>query len=370
MKSFKPTGNEVLRATIGGLLLLVTLATLMLNIGHGEKAPVLTMVGGGLVLTGLLPARRPERQDLPAVIGGTVGAVLAILAAFYWLSDAVKDTGGNPFQTLAVVLLGATVLLVFLFFVATIIWGANALNRPIDPGFIKQRRGIVNRVRRRLSELVDEIRYARPVSSDGVRFAQYDSEIFLLLLHSWSMLANQWRTTYAWEEHENLIGNYLVERLVRTAQIAISKHPHQCKYGECAQALADDASLFLQRVNIIGDFDPLPDACPECHESKPSHKANCVAAICWRCKYPTPPIKAGSTNTAAIIPQCHIPPICFPRGEQIGTDSQVLPSTTAALLLSVAIIDVGSGFVALWPDVFVSSGTRTARNRQSGLESI
>ena len=117
----------------------------------------------------------------------------------------------------------------------------------------------------------------------------------------------------------------MVERLVRTAQIATSKHPHQCKYGECAQALADDASLFLQRVNIIGDFDPLPDACPECHESKPSHKANCMAAICWRCKYPTPPSKAGSTNTAAITPQCHIPPICFPRGEQIGTDSQVLP---------------------------------------------
>ena len=54
------------------------------------------------------------------------------------------------------------------------------------------------------------------------------------------------------------------------------------------------------------------------------------------------------------------------RNSEMSTE----PSTTVALLLSVAIIDVGSGFVALWPDVFVSSGTRTARNRQSGLESI
>ena len=45
-------------------------------------------------------------------------------------------------------------------------------------------------------------------------------------------------------------------------------------------------------------------------------------------------------------------------------------STTAALLLTVGVIDVGSGFVALWLDVAVSTGTRTERNQQTGLESI
>ena len=55
---------------------------------------------------------------------------------------------------------------------------------------------------------------------------------------------------------------------------------------------------------------------------------------------------------------------------EVSDDGQTLSSTTAALLLPAAIIDVGSGFVALWPDVAVSIGTRTERNRQRGLESI
>ena len=301
--------------------MLVILATLLSEMPHGEKAPVLTMTSAALVLTGLLPARRLERQDLPGMIGGAVGAIIAIVAAFYWLSDATD----KPFQTLAAVLLGATTLLIVLLFLAMVIWGASALDRPTDPDFIRKRRAIVNRLVRRLNQVVKEIQYAHPVPSDGVHYARYDGEVFLLFLHSWSMLHNRWQATYAWKEHENLIGSYLVERLGRTAQIAISKHPHQCKYGEIAQALANDASLFLQRVNIIGDFDPMPDACPECREPKPSHKVNCMAAICWRCKYPTPPSKAGSTNAVVITPQCHIPPICFPRGEQTGPNSQILP---------------------------------------------
>ena len=138
------------------------------------------------------------------------------------------------------------------------------------------------------------------------------------------MLQNEWQTSYAPKEHENLIGSYLVERLLRTAKIAINNHPHQCKYGEVAQELADESSLFLQRVNIIKDLSPLPDTCPECREPKPSHKANCMAAICWQCKYPTPPIRAESTNETVITPECHLPRLCDPRGEQVTPNSPIL----------------------------------------------
>ena len=126
-------------------------------------------------------------------------------------------------------------------------------------------------------------------SLNGTTYAEYDSDINMLFANSWSMLERRSQTTYAWREHENLIENYLVERLEVTARIAITKHPHQCKYGEIAQSLADEIRSMMPVVNIIREFDPLPDACPECREVRPAHRVNCMAAICWRCKYPTPP---------------------------------------------------------------------------------
>ena len=87
------------------------------------------------------------------------------------------------------------------------------------------------------------------------------------------MLNNPHRTSYAWKEHRNLVENYAVARLERTAEIAVTKHPYQCKYGEIADELAYNIVLGLPPVNLIKVFDPLPDICPECKEPKPAHKA-------------------------------------------------------------------------------------------------
>ena len=321
MNPFKWTRSEKLRGIVGFLLLLIVLTTLMSDLEEGEKAPVLTMVSAALIVTGLLPARRLGREDVPAVVGGVAAASVGVGASVFWLWDATEE----PFEILAGILVGATVILVFSLILTLMIWGANTFSRPMEPEYIRRRRLIVRSVKRQLSEVVDEIRYRRPIGTDTTTYAQYDSQMFLLFLHNWSMLQNEWQTSYAPKEHENLIGSYLVERLLRTAKIAVNNHPHQCKYGEVAQELADEANLFLQRVNIIKDFDPLPDTCPECREPKPSHKANCMAAICWQCKYPTPPIRAESTNETVITPECHISQLCDPRGEQATPVAPILP---------------------------------------------
>ena len=45
-------------------------------------------------------------------------------------------------------------------------------------------------------------------------------------------------------------------------------------------------------------------------------------------------------------------------------------STTVALLIPIVIVTVCNDIAVQWPDVFVSTGTRTARNRQSSLAPI
>ena len=323
MSRFRLTKSEIARLTVGSLLLLVILTTLLSEMTHSEKAPVLTMVSGALILTGVLPNRRPRREDLPVATGATVGTIIAVVAAFYWLSDESTDTGANPFETLAVQLLVATIFLVFILIVGFFIWGTSALNSPNDP-YTTRRKSIVKRVRRQLREIVDDTRSAPFVFNGGIYFAQHDHDISMLFLDNWSMLEHRQRTTYHWKEHENLVENYLFERLLRTAQIAITKHPHQCKYGEIAQFLADQSVILLERVSLIKEFDPLPDSCPECRELKPSHKASCMAAICWRCKYPTPPAKAGCDNASVITLQCHLQQVCVPRGEQATPISTIV----------------------------------------------
>ena len=323
MRRFSLTRSEIARLIVGSLLLLVILTTLLSEMTHGEKAPVLTMVSGALILTGVLPNRRPGREDLPVVAGATVGTIVAVVAAFYWLSDESTDTGANPFETLAVQLLIATILLVSILVLVLFVWGTTTLSGPTDP-YVTRQKAIVKRVKRQLREVVDDTRSVPFVSNGGIYFAQHDHDISMLFLDNWSMLEHRQRTTYDWKEHENLIENYLLERLLRTAQIAITKHPHQCKYGEIAQNLADQAVILLRRVSLIKEFDPLPDSCPECRELKPSHKANCMAAICWQCKYPTPPGKARGENTSVITLQCHLQTVCVPRGEQITPTSTIV----------------------------------------------
>ena len=193
-----------------------------------------------------------------------------------------------------------------------------AITRPFGEPIDANRRQIERRIQRRLDEIVHEVRQAGPRSPGGARYEAFDGTMFLLLLHTWSMINEPSQWTYDPANHRDLIGNYVVARLDKTAEIAISKHPHQCKYGAVAHNLSDYAGRWLRIVQLITQFDPLPQFCPECAEPKPSHQANCMAAICWRCKYPTPPRYSNSQKTTVITPQCHIPILCYPRGEMMA----------------------------------------------------
>ena len=304
------------RIVVLGFLCVVAIATYFGHDEAGIRAPLLTMTGGAMILVPLVPTGKIELPQIATLLG----TLAALVGGWYWVSEA---TGGKPGPTLATAMLGAVgMVVVALLFVGSFrILGSSASQE--DPDMLRRRRK-VGSVRKQLRELVRETTSVRGVFSKRTTYAEYDSDINMLFANSWSMLERRSQTTYAWREHENLIENYLVERLEVTARIAITKHPHQCKYGEIAQSLADEIRSMMPVVNIIREFDPLPDACPECREVRPAHRVNCMAAICWRCKYPTPPSKDGGDNTAVITPQCHDSVLCSPRGEQLAAGAPIL----------------------------------------------
>ena len=270
------------------------------------KAPVLTFIGGAIVVIWFLPVRRLNWRDVVVVLGTGI----ATAGSWYWLMDA---TQGHP-TPLLVSFLGGVVTVVIVLATIFIVQGrTHSSHEPID----HNRREIDRMVRRRLHEIVDETRQAGPRSAGAVTYEAFDSTILLLFLHTWSMTNAPRRWTYDPTHHRDLIGNYVVARLEKTAEIAISKHPHQCKYGAAAHNLANHARTSLRTIRLIKEFDPLPTNCPQCEEPKPTHQANCMAAVCWQCKYPTPPKTPDSQKTTVITPQCHIPTLCSPRGELV-----------------------------------------------------
>ena len=299
------------------VLIVIAIAALMSQQEANIRAPVFTMIGLAMILVPLFPTDKLELTQ-----GATlVGTGVALFGAWYWLLDA---TDGKPGTALVPVTLGTAVLLVIGGIIASVVVAFRNLTTSQKNPDMLRRRKIVRRVRNQLRDLVQRTSSERIVAANGVRYAQHDFDISMLFLNTWPMLANHRQTTYDWEEHENLVENYLVERLEIIARIAVTKHPHQCKYGEIAQSMADEFKTLLQGVNIITVFDPLPATCPECGETKPTHQVNCMAAICWQCKYPTPPSRAGRENTGAVTPQCRIRRICFPRGEQLAASAPVL----------------------------------------------
>ncbi len=289
------------------ILLLAVLLAWSEDSGAAVKAPVLTFIGGVMLVVWLLPIRRPEWRDAVVVLGTGV----ATAGSWHWLMDA---TEGDP-TPLVLSLLGGVIVVVILLF-GFLVW--LAITRPFGEPIDANRRQIERRIQRRLDEIVQEVRQAGPRSPGGARYEAFDDTMFLLLLHTWSMIDEPSQWTYDPANHRGLIGNYVVARLDKTAEIAISKYPHQCKYGAVAHNLSDYAGRWLRIVQLITQFDPLPQFCPECAEPKPSHQANCMAAICWRCKYPTPPRYSNSQKTTVITPQCHIPILCSPRGEMLA----------------------------------------------------
>lgn len=299
---------SVLKTRIAAAVILGLAAGLTvwpLEASYAVKGPMLTFIGGAIVLVGLLP-ERPEWKSL-IVIAGTATAVGG---SWYWYWDATKGDGW----------LLASVIVVSVVLVGTplsVIGIASFMNRRVPDEMERERRVVVRSLKRRLNDVVSETRQAGAHWPGGEHYEAYDFTINMLFLQTWSMLQNPYQWTYAPREHEDLIAWYVIERLRRTAEIAISKHPHQCKYGAIAYNLSEFAALHLYRINIITEIDPVPTECPECREPKPTHKVNCMAAICWRCKYPTPPRSKNSQNTTVFTPQCYSLFSCSIRGEEL-----------------------------------------------------
>ena len=309
MGRFKLTKSEKARLAIGGFMVLALLVTIfLLPTNHGVKAPILALVSGVLILAGTVPANLPERDQRPALLGTTVGTIVALFAAGYWLSDA---TDGEGFQSIYTVVLVVALFLTYIAIIVWAVWLARTTFRPVDP-FVARRKTIVRRVKQGLLQSCREV-----ISAHKTRFTDYDLEISHLFPSMWSILENPHHWTYDPKAHQNLLENYLVALLNYTAEVAISKHPWQCKYGSVADGLAQQAELYLERVGIITELNPLPEVCPECKAAKPAHKASCMAAICWRCKYPTPPANPDRASEKVITPQCSIDSLCAPRGEAV-----------------------------------------------------
>ena len=299
---------EIIRMVAVGFLVIVAIVAISQELSDDAKAALLTMTGGAIIVVALFPARKPEFRD----IGTICGTGIAVWGGWYWFSG---ETGEEAISTVLFVIVGAITISVLLalsgIFALVIAKVTNSTNQPRDPDDMRRDSRLRN-VKKQLR------RIARETTSVPMRkYSQYDATISTLFRDTWSMLDNTNRTTYDWKAHKELVENYAVARLERTAEIAVAKHPYQCKYAEIADTLAFDILMGLRPINVIRVFDPLPDNCPECKAPKPTHKANCMAAICWRCKYPTPPQKRDSDNSATITPRCHIPNLCWPRGEQL-----------------------------------------------------
>ena len=269
-----------------GILIVAALLTPLLIEADDIRAPLLTFMGGAGVVVSLFHPRISKLQS----VGTLVGTVIATLGSWFWLSAAAED----PFQNLAIVFAVPTLVSVYGFIglmVFLAVRSAGSLPEPYEA----ERAGVVKEVLDELKGIINEVR---------TRGFHFDHIMYELFNNTREMFEAPDRMTYAWSEHDDLVGNYVVQRLKRTAEIAITRHPHQCKYGDIANALASRANYFLPRHRLVMDIDALPKKCPECDEPKPSHKASCMAAICWRCKFPTPPTRKRSENESVITPQC------------------------------------------------------------------
>ena len=306
--------DKVLKARlIIEAVLIFSVFLALLDDDPGVKAPVLTFLGGAMIVVWFFPSSRSDWERIIVALGTTSATV----GSWYWLID---QTAGNP-SLLIWILLAGTILVGMVFLPVFIF---RVLERRSEYP-VGERREIEHMVRKRLYELVNETRYAGgPGSSGNMIYEAYDVTMLNLFLHTWGMANDPRRWTYELKNHKDLLGNYIVARLKKTAEIAISKHPHQCKYGAAADNLAHYARRYLSITPLITDFDPLPQVCPACAEPKPTHKTNCMAAICWQCKFPVPPRDPDSQRTEVVTPQCHVGTACHLRGELVSPHGPIV----------------------------------------------
>lgn len=320
MGRFKLTKIELLQLVVCITMLVAVAATIGLPAKHSIKAPMLALVSGVFMLASIIPGKLPERDQIPVLAGATFSTVVALGAGWYWLLDATEGQGFRSIYPAAVALIVFLVLF-YVAFLGWAVWLIVLIRRPADDSLAShpRRKAIVRRVKQGLQQSYREVN-----SAPKTRFTDHDVVISSLFLSMWTILDKPHQWTYDPKAHQNLLENYLVALLNYTAEVAISKHPQQCKYGGVADDLSRQANRYLQRVGIITELNPLPDVCPWCKVPKPAHKASCMAAICWRCKYPTPPANPDRASEKVITPQCHIDFLCAPRGEAVQPTAPVV----------------------------------------------
>lgn len=331
-----PTTGERIRVWVAVSLGVVFAGTLIAELSHPVKAPILMLCSGGFILTAVFPQRRPHVNDW-LLTGGTS---VALVSSWYWLLAA---TGGQWASPLATVFFSTAALAIVILVLTALFFGLRTVSTMEDP-FEVNRTAIMRRVRARLVQVSSEVS-----STPWSQYSRYDGNIHMLFLSALSLLNTPHVCTYYPEEHSNLLENYLCEILYSTATIAVTKHPEQCKYGEIADNLAKDAELYLHRIKLITCLDPMPCSCPQCGVQLPAHKANCMAAICWRCKYPTPPRDSSCTNESVITPVCHLQFLCAPRGEQRNPETEVVPRVSLPFSIPQSYDDIIMPKGPSWP---------------------
>ena len=315
---------------------IVFAGTLIAELSHDVKAPILMLCSGGFILTAVFPQRRPRLNEWLA-IGGTA---VALVSSWYWLLAASVGEWASP---LATVFFSAAALAIVILVLTALFFGLRTVSTMEDP-FEINRTGILRRIKARLVQVSSEIS-----STPRSQYSRYDGNIHMLFLSALSLLNTPHVCTYNPVGHSNLLENYLCEILYRTAVIAVTRHPDQCKYGEIADNLAKDAELYLHRIKLVTRLDPMPCSCPQCGEQLPAHRASCMAAICWRCKYPTPPQDSKCANESVITPVCHLQFLCAPRGEQRNPVTAVVPRVSLPFSISQSYDDIRMPKGPSWP---------------------
>ena len=307
--------NELkIRAAVGGFFVVCAAMSLWYPFESGVRAPLFALASGMTLATALFPLTRPGVKEWLSF----GAAVLGIAAAWFWLSQATDE---DPVSKVKLVVAVPAILLIFVWLG---IVGRIEYQYRTKGHYYIGRRSYRNSVRQQLKRTADQLRTASTRLPGGDKYSRFDFELYSFFNNTWLILERPHSWTYAPIQHQDLLDTYVFRRLRRIAEIAITKHPYQCKYGEIAHDLSWESELLLQSVNIIVEFDPLPARCPQCKEAKPKHRANCMAALCWRCKYPTPPSDRKGQVERVITTECIYSSNCEPRGEFIQPDEEVV----------------------------------------------
>lgn len=117
------TGYEKVHRVLCVFILLAasaaTVATLAMPFEDGTKAPLLAWASGLFILTGIIPRKLPEPDQILGLLAPFLGTLTALGTAWYWLNDA---TGGDVSQSLYLVAVVATLILFYLAMLTWWVW--------------------------------------------------------------------------------------------------------------------------------------------------------------------------------------------------------------------------------------------------------